>query len=542
MIRKIFILGCIFFLAYFLRFWELGGNPPSLDWDEASLGYNAYSILTTGRDEYGSFMPLSFRSFGDYKPPLYTYLTVFPVWLFGLNEFSTRFISAFFGSLSVVIGYLLIRKLFPGQAFWRYALFTFLFALSPWHIQFSRVAFEANLSVFFFLTGVYFFLGSRTQKHFFLASLLSFATSLYAYHSPRLMIPLFLVGLFILFRNQMRISWRWFISAVAIFLLLISPIFTDIGKSTSARFGSVTILNDNELLKSSIGKQEEDRVNNDVLGSLMHNRRIVYAKAMLGGYLDHFNFDFLFLTGDAAFRHHAFGMGMLYLWEFPFLVFGVLVLLGKLRHNQNVQLLFLWFLVSPISSSITKATPHAVRSLLFIPTHEIFITFGIVWVLTKLAWKKNIFPLAVPALFFFFLLNIYYYLHMYWVHTPVEYSQEWQYGYKQVVQEVTKLEQNFKKIIVTYRYDQPYIYFLFYKKVDPFWYQQNWKEETIGRFTRKFGKYEFRNLDWREDRNEKNVLFVSIPNHPDEIPDDTDGIVHTVYFLNGKVAMRIVAR
>jgi len=103
--RKIFLLFLIFFLGFILRFWQLGVNPPSLDWDEASLGYNAYSLFTTGKDEYGNPWPLSIRSFNDYKPPLYTYLTILPVALTGLNEFSTRFISALFGSLSVVIGY-----------------------------------------------------------------------------------------------------------------------------------------------------------------------------------------------------------------------------------------------------------------------------------------------------------------------------------------------------------------------------------------------------------------------------------------------------
>ena len=70
-----------------LRLFRLGSIPPSLHWDEPSWGYNAYSILKTGRDEYGRLMPLVFKAFGDYKSAIYVYLTTLSVGVFGLNEF-----------------------------------------------------------------------------------------------------------------------------------------------------------------------------------------------------------------------------------------------------------------------------------------------------------------------------------------------------------------------------------------------------------------------------------------------------------------------
>src|SRR5438094_5460326 len=102
---------CILVLSVFLRFYLLGSNPPSIDWDEASLGYNAYSILKTGADEYGNKFPLSFRSFDDYKPPLYIYLTVPSIALFGLNEFSIRLPSAILGITAVMATYFLVLQI-----------------------------------------------------------------------------------------------------------------------------------------------------------------------------------------------------------------------------------------------------------------------------------------------------------------------------------------------------------------------------------------------------------------------------------------------
>src|SRR3989338_6145695 len=143
--RQYLILILIILLAAFLRFWQLGENPPSLTWDEAAWGYNAYSLGIDGRDEFGRFLPLNYlESFGDFKPPIYAYLDIIPVKLFGLNEFAVRFPSAFFGVISVLVSYFLTKRIFyNSKSSQIYALVTaFLLAISPWHINLSRAAFE----------------------------------------------------------------------------------------------------------------------------------------------------------------------------------------------------------------------------------------------------------------------------------------------------------------------------------------------------------------------------------------------------------------
>src|SRR3989344_6108180 len=100
--KKILLYSLIIALASFLRFWNLSNQPPGLTWDEAAIGYNAYSVLKTGKDEFGVRFPLIFKSFGDYKPGLYVYLTVPPVAVFGLSEFAVRFPSALFGTVAVL--------------------------------------------------------------------------------------------------------------------------------------------------------------------------------------------------------------------------------------------------------------------------------------------------------------------------------------------------------------------------------------------------------------------------------------------------------
>ena len=457
--RNKLVLICIFFLAFFLRFYQLGSNPPSLDWDEAALGYNAYSILKSARDEYGSFLPLSIRSFNDYKPPLYTYLTTIPVYLFDLNEFSTRFVSAFLGTLTVIVSFFLIRQLIPKESNFFYLLFTFIFAISPWHIQFSRVAFETNTALFFMILGIYFFFRGMKSGNNYLYSMLSFGLSLYSYHSPRLIVPILIFGLLVLNRKKLKYQLRWVILSLSIFALLCLPLVKEFRGTTSARFGSVTILNDNEILGNSLKELEFDNLQNDYLGKLLHNRRIIYAKEILGAYLNHFNLDFLFLTGDAASRHHASGMGMLYWWDAIFLLTGIVVIIRK--NYKGKSAIFYWFAIAPIASAITKATPHAVRSLFYLPTYQIFIALGFLYIFRwmKTSLGKKGFNLGL-ILLLLLVINFYYYLHMYFIHTPLEESKDWQYGYKQLVEKIST-RSDFSKAIITYQYDQPYIYFLF---------------------------------------------------------------------------------
>ena len=186
--KKIIIFVFILVLAIFLRFWNLAKVPPSPDWDEATIGWNAYSILKTGKDEYGVKFPLTFRSFDDYKPPLYFYLTIPPIIIFGVNLLAVRLASAIFGVIGVIGVYFLIKILFKKE---NLALLSMFFmAISPWHLQFSRIAFEANVALAWEILGTVFFLKAMEKKKFLLFfSALFFGLALYTYHSARVFVP-----------------------------------------------------------------------------------------------------------------------------------------------------------------------------------------------------------------------------------------------------------------------------------------------------------------------------------------------------------------
>src|SRR5581483_10975161 len=137
MIKKyrILILVGIIVLAFVLRFWHLNSYP-ALNADEASIGYDAYSLIQTGKDQHGNAWPIDFQSFNDYKPGLYVYIVLPFVKLFGLNEWSVRIPNAFIGVVTVYIVYLLVKELFGKEKEHLAFLAALFLAISPWHIQF----------------------------------------------------------------------------------------------------------------------------------------------------------------------------------------------------------------------------------------------------------------------------------------------------------------------------------------------------------------------------------------------------------------------
>lgn len=329
--NKGIILFCIILLASFLRLYKLGVVPASPDWDEASLGYNAYSILKTGRDEYGTYLPLSIRSFGDYKPPLYTYLSVPIIAVFGLDVFSVRLLSAICGIVSVVGTFYLVKILYSKKEKTNESakndqypiialLSATLMAISPWNLQFSRAAFEANLGVMLNIWGVYFFIRGLRNNLFYCISSIIFSLALWAYHSERVFVPILIFGLVYFFRKEIRfdINKKPVFVSITIFIIgLLLLVYSFAGGGLSRLQGTSILSNQVDLLKKSVSRISYDVSRNDYIGSLFDNRRIVLVKTLADGYISHFSLKWLFLTGDNA-RHHAPDMGLLYFVELPF--------------------------------------------------------------------------------------------------------------------------------------------------------------------------------------------------------------------------------
>lgn len=550
--KDLFILGTILLTAAFLRLWQLGQVPNSLDWDEASLAYNAYSIIETGKDEYGKLFPVVLRSFDDYKPALYSYLAAPFIKILGLSEISIRIVSAIFGIIAVFVTFVLVKELFNKKeiAF----LSAFLLAISPWHIQFSRAAFEANVGLTLILLALVLFLKGLKNHRFLVLSSVTASLSLYAYQAEKAFIPLLGLLLIFVYRHQIsQVPKKYLAAAVVVGVIVALPIltFTLTNKEALTRATGTSIFANRTSIPDFIPdfdlavRNLINIQNNDFVGLVFDNRRVVYIKQLIGNYLWHYDLNWLFVEGDIVnknitnLRHQAYQMGNLYLWELPFILIGLYVLVFSKFKKETKLLIFGWFLIVPIPSSITWDVPNSVRTLNFLPLFQIFAAIGILSAFQAMrGYKYATLLLIIGILIAAF--NFMYYLNQYFVQYNYFASQMWQYGYVKLIPEIQKIEGNYDKVVISTKIplDQSYIFFLFHLKYPASEYQKSSSKFTgVYKSFHKIGKYEFRDLTL-EDKSDPNTLFVGGPK--DFLNTRKIRILKTIYFLDGSEAFLLV--
>lgn len=539
---KVIFLTLIIAVAAALRIISLDQFPAGLNADEASIGYNAYSLLQTGKDEYGESFPLSFKSFGDYKPGLYFYFVAPFVGVLGLNEWAVRLPSAIFGVIGVFGIFLLGRKIFNTQVGLASAA---ILAISPWHLHFSRGGWETNVATTFIIFGIYWFILGLEKNKFFIWSMVAFLASMYTYQSPRLIVPILVLTLAILYKNQLLVSFKKKIKSkngVGIFLIVVVLLsiltvplalqFT--GGSGSARFAGLSIFSDSGPASRVNELRGEHSYPEGLTPKLLHNKLTAYGPNFLGHYLDHFRGDFLFINGDPLIRNKVPETGQFYLIFSIFLIFGLINLIWL--KNPYKKLLIAWILIAPIASSITYQTPHALRALNMVIPLSLMMGLGayriIVW-LGSLGWLGKI---GIGILSLIIIFEVAHYQESYYVHYPKRYPLSWEYGFSQMVKKLEPLQGNYKKVIITDRYDQPYILVLFFKKYPP----QNFQPQAIlterDKFNfgtiRNFDNLEFRSIKKEEVGKTPGVLYVGTT---EEIPEGVK-IIDKVDFPNGQPA------
>lgn len=481
--RTNILLVFLFILAAGLRFFSIDNNPPSLTWDEVAWGYNAYTLGIDGKDEFGRFLPYDYlESFGDFKPPVYAYLTILPVKFFGINEFAVRFPSAFLGSLSVVITYYLITHIFfqrgkkqlhlLKQAGYTGLVSAAILAISPWHIMLSRAAFEANAATFFIMTGVWLFLFGVNKKPWLLSlSAFSFVLSMYTFNTARIVTPLLVFVLIVGFRKTLLQFKKQTVVAGVLGLALILPLVPFLlSPQARLRFQEVNIFSDISVIERTNQHIKND--DNAFWSKVIHNRRLAYGVEFARHYFENLTPGFLFIKGDGNPKFSIQTVGQMFFWEIPFLVAGALLLFKKREGAWWV--IPIWLIISIIPAATARETPHALRIEAALPTFQLLTGYGLVHAYLFIrkhnirVMKYTLFSSIMYASFCIAVLSsLLYFLHGYYFHYPVEYSGEWQYGYKQSIEYVKKVERDYDKIFVTTDLGRPYAYFLFFLQTEP---------------------------------------------------------------------------
>ncbi len=486
--KTLIFLLLIVLLGSFLRLYKLDKFPPSLFGDEIDVGYQAYSILKTGKDYLGQPWPISFHSISDWRTPLFLYATVPFVAIFGLNEWGVRLPPVFFGIITLPMFFLLIRQLFKNE---KLALLgTFFLAISMWHLQYSRAAFEVTQMLFLLISGVYFFLKGMQKWPYLVLAAVFLALAPYSYNTAKFFLPFFGLAFFLIFRRDLlKIPSRKLVLVCFIFVLISLPMLYDIlwGKAGD-RFSILSIFTDPTTIPEiGFSRQVDGLIENggltvgtnpSLLSRTLHNKYLYWGTRFLNNYFKSFSTEFLFTFGDINYRHSIQGgFGELYWIDAVFLLAGLYFLFSKVKDKKMVGLIIFWLLLSPVPSALTRdGGNHATRLILMLPPLIILICFGFYGVVEQFKDTKSK-KTVIFLSFIFYLLSFILYWHRYFVHYPLDSEEWWHYGFKQAGEYIRKNEGKYDYIIFSDREQPPLIYLLFWLKIDPKIIQNNSKLE-----------------------------------------------------------------
>jgi len=425
------------------RVYQFGSNPPGLNQDEASVGYDAYAVLKHGMDRNGIHNPVHLIAWGSGQNALYAYLSMPFIAVMGLNEISTRLVNLLFGCIALPVFYLLVKRIASRPT----ALMSlFLMAVCPWHIMLSRWALESNLFPAVFLIGVYLLVLGIQNRRFIPVSLFVFALCLYSYGTAYFVIPVFLslVFIYLLYhKNQdfktLGIGTAVFaVSAIPILLFLavnhfkqnsISSFLLSIPRLTgSPRYNAVSSIFSTEFVSNSI---------NNFKG---------FAKMMAS-------------QDDGLIWNSIPEYGILYLFSLPFAFLGLAKLISDNRRLKEFRpgfIMLLWTASALLLSFAASVNINRIN-ILFIPLIY-FTAEGIVFSAKHI--KSFMIAAVIMYIISFCSFSNYYF---------TKYAVNSGYAFFESFGDAIKYSSSIQsqRVYVTNTVNMPYIFVLFYEGISP---------------------------------------------------------------------------
>lgn len=475
--------------------------------DEITLAYDAYSILKTGHDQKGNFLPLVF-SLGGGRPGGYVYATVPFVALFGPTTIASRAVSVLSGLGIVLILYLLGKKFFSKNIGLAVAAIA---ALNPWELSLSRGPFETHFALFLTLLGFYCFVKGFKNNYYFLIFGLSFALASQTYSTYRLTIPLFTMLLFLIYfptsdvgtlsytlKNFLKRPFLLF-SFLVIIASTILSVYLTISRGSQDRFDIINIFKDPTIRSAISQKVGAERLLDNLppaMSRVLHTPHVELAGVLAENYFKNLLPDFLFIHGDGQVRHNPAEIGGLYWVDVILLLIGIIYLY---KSNKRILLLLAgWILIAPVPTSLVGG-PHALRSSFLLPPLIILVGLGL-WRLLSIRTRsfKKLRPVVFIFLTLLFFIQFIYFLDRFYFVAPQKNTRFWSYPAKEAFILASKNSQKFDYIILSNDIDNMEFAYPLYAKLDPnLVIKQNQNPARINEY--KFFKYD-------------NIYIGSLPN------------------------------
>ena len=525
--QKLLLIGIIL-LASILRLYLLGSAPVSLFGDEVDAGYNAFSLLKTGKDYNGNPWPIYSESLGDFRPTAYMYTLIPGIVLFGLNNFSVRIIPALLGIINIYLIYLLIKQAIslvkknqlPFIIRFNFPLLTaLLLTITPWHIHFSRVAIEQTLYLTLLLLGTYAILKTLHHPNWGIIAGCFFALATYTYHAAKLFSPLLFFTLILVYRQPLfKLPKKQLLLGGLTFVLILVPLISDFFYGSGQnRFNSLTWYNHPKLIEEINYSRGQITHLVSPLPRLFQNKLITYAQYWSKNYLMAFSLEYLFISGDAQQPRHSLpGFGLFYWWMLPFFLSGIYICWQN-KSLRFIKLILFWLVLAPLPSSLTiDGGQHAIRHFSMVVPIIIIISMGFLYIYHLI--KNSVYlKLFLYLMVILASVNLLIYAQRYLYHYSQTNYQQWQYGLIPAINKALATENKYDQIIITRSFVHlPMLYYLFASQYDPNLLHLQFtaslsNSATTPPPTEQINKYHFKTINADDSYYPQNSLYIASP-------------------------------
>lgn len=484
--KEIIIWVLVLILAAWLRLAGIFNVTQGFYVDEASIAYNSLSVGNTLRDEYGQILPVAFRSFGDFKPPLLEYASIPLVLLLG-PLIGVRLTNAILGILTVFLVGVTAKKIFKR---WEVGVLSALFlAIDPWQINLSRHAIESVIGALFFAIALLFF---TKQKLWWALSTLAIATL--TYHAERYLSPILAVAMIYLAfkKNWFKLKRFWWLTIplwIGAILIMVQP-------CVSARPGGVSVFDSYQGIK--------------------------LVRHLMSAYMSYFS-PWTLVKGDFQPRNNIFMVTNMWLLTLICFYVGLIKVLRSWKETQwklNNQLLIVFLLlISPLPAIAAIDPFQTIRSMQMVLPISILAGWGgwKIFEYFKTKWVKIAFSfgLVIYVLYNSFLLT-----ERMLVQNTIFAYDSWNTGYQELIEKTMKIKTDIYDQIVVDNTDEPATYSLWQvfgeistsEKAplmvgDKYYQPIIWKTPTPLKI--KTGQViNIRNIYWPLDRKNPNTLYI----------------------------------
>ncbi len=476
--KEYLLLAVIIIFAAFLRLWQLGVVPVGVTHDELGYIYNSYSISQTGKNVFGEFLPfLTWMNKGGWPfLPVPIYFSVPFFWLFGLSATTGRLLPALLGIFDVLLIYILIKQIFNKTPF--ALLSAFFLAISPWHLHFSRSAYDPNYALFFYLLSIVVFIYEVRNKRLPIFSFIAILFAVFSYRAmnalfPSLIILLIWYGVRVLKINKIQLLT--FLSGICFIVLSLIFIIALYGKAYTAEA---------QLWSDSKMQEDIDAQIRQAQGPLFVRRFFLNKPAYIvnklrENYVKAYSPEFLFLYTEPSKIYSIWSRGRIYFIDIVFIILGIAYLF---KVNKKAAILIVSFVLIGGLPGMIGGMPYSARNFFISAFLPILSAAGVLFLLDKATIGK----IRIVVIFLTILVYAYVfgsYVFDYYGRYTLYGGEAWAKSLKDMSFEVMENRQKYNKIIIGTSSFGDIMQYAFYAKLNPLAIQNAWKQRKKDKFS-----------------------------------------------------------